>query len=66
MDLNHVLTYRNTRGEGRSNRIGDAIMQVAVHSSHHLAQVSTLLTQTGAKPLEGDYIYYVIAKEPTP
>ena len=63
LNLNHMLSYRNTRGEERSNRIGDAIMQVAVHSAHHLAQVSTLLTQAGGKPLEGDYIYYVIAKE---
>jgi uncharacterized damage-inducible protein DinB len=58
-DLTRVIDYRSTEGVARSNRAGDAVLQVANHSSHHLAQVSTLLTQAGAAPLEGDYIFWV-------
>jgi uncharacterized damage-inducible protein DinB len=58
-DLTRVIDYRSTEGDTRSNRAGDAVLQVANHSSHHLAQVSTLLTQAGAAPLEGDYIFWV-------
>ena len=65
LDLDERMHYRSTRGDERYNRRGDAILQPINHASHHLAQVSTLLTQAGAEPLEGDYIYWVVETEKT-
>ena len=62
-DIAERFAYRSTRGDDRFNRRGDAVLQVASHASHHLAQVSTLLTQAGLSPEEGDYIYWVVMEE---
>jgi uncharacterized damage-inducible protein DinB len=60
------VSYRTTAGVAERNRLGDLLLHVGVHTSNHLAQVATLLTQAGVTPPEVDYIAWLRAGRPAP
>lgn len=46
-DLDHVLTYANTKGVISHRLFGSLLMHFFNHQTHHRGQVTTLLTQAG-------------------
>ena len=50
----HVLSYRNTRGERFRKRMDLLILHFFNHQTHHRGQVTTLLSQAGVEVGETD------------
>ncbi|HZU18473.1 MAG TPA: DinB family protein [Candidatus Dormibacteraeota bacterium] len=59
-----VVSYRTTAGGGEAHPVGEILLHVSLHTSNHLAQVATLLTQAGAEPPPVDYMAWVRAGRP--
>jgi len=58
-DILKILSYKNSKGDPFNNRVMDILYQVINHSTHHRAQISLLLRQTGIGPPVTDYIAYM-------
>lgn len=56
--LQYPVSYTNTRGENFENSVGDILFHVMNHSTHHRAQLVTLLKQAGIDIPPTDYIFY--------
>lgn len=54
-DLARVLEYRTSRGEYRTP-IWQILLQLVNHGSYHRGQITTMLRQLGAKPVNTDLI----------
>jgi uncharacterized damage-inducible protein DinB len=52
------VAYTNTRGEDYSHLLWQQMAHVVNHSSYHRGQVTTLLRQLGAEPLNTDFLSY--------
>lgn len=57
--LAREVVYRNSAGQEFTNRVGDVLLQVALHGSYHRGQLATLARQGGGTPAATDYIVYV-------
>lgn len=58
LDLGRAITYRNMKGEGFKNTLGQMLRHVVNHSSYHRGQVATLLRQLGAQAVSTDLIRF--------
>jgi uncharacterized damage-inducible protein DinB len=50
------IAYVNTKGESYTNRVGDILMHVVLHSVYHRGQVATQVRGAGGEPAYTDYI----------
>lgn len=57
-DLNEIISYSNSKGQGFSNNIRDILFHVINHSTYHRGQIATEFKQHGLDPLVTDYIFY--------
>jgi uncharacterized damage-inducible protein DinB len=55
-DLSDRIAYVNTKGETYTNRVGDILMHVVLHSVYHRGQVATQVRGAGGEPAYTDYI----------
>lgn len=46
-DLDHMLDYRNVKGQPFRRHLGSLLLHFFNHQTHHRGQVTTLLTQAG-------------------
>jgi uncharacterized damage-inducible protein DinB len=59
-----VVSYRTTAGGGEAHPMGEILLHVSLHTSNHLAQVATLLTQAEPEPPPVDYMAWVRTGRP--
>lgn len=55
-DLERVLEYRNLKGVEFRDQISHILQHLANHGSYHRGQITTLLRQLGATPVNTDMI----------
>jgi uncharacterized damage-inducible protein DinB len=58
VDLESVITYKNSRGQSFSNSVRDILFHVANHTTHHRGQIISDFRQAGIPPMVTDYIFY--------
>ncbi|GFN30161.1 DinB family protein [Paenibacillus xylaniclasticus] len=59
VDLQHIVTYKNTAGQTFSNSIAEIIQQVVNHGTYHRGNITTILRSLGQSGTMTDYIAYV-------
>ena len=64
-DLDHVLEYRNMKGEPMRKLFGSLVLNLFNHQTHHRGQATTLLSQAGIDVGVTDLIA-LIPEEPAP
>lgn len=57
--LAREITYRDSKGSYFSATLGDMMMQMCLHSTHHRAQAVNMLRQLGAEAPEVDYMMWL-------
>lgn len=57
--LNQTVRYRNTIGEGFSNRVEDILTHVYTHSAYHRGQIAANIRGTGGTPTNTDFIHCI-------
>ena len=57
-DLERVVTYRNTKGQGFSNPLRHMLQHLVNHGTYHRGQITMMLRQLGATPLATDLIAF--------
>lgn len=62
-DLSRHITYRDSKGSLFVATLGDMMLQMFVHSTHHRAQAVNLIRRVGGSPPELDYMMTV--RQPT-
>lgn len=60
-DMERQVTYKNLKNEECTNTLGDIILHVCNHGTHHRAQMALLMRQHGLTPPATDYI--LLARE---
>jgi uncharacterized damage-inducible protein DinB len=58
-DLDHFISYTNSKGQAFQTSIRDVLTHVALHGQYHRGQINTLLRAVGVEPVNVDYITYV-------
>lgn len=58
-DLEKGYAYLDGKGRPHTTRLIDILFHVINHSTHHRAQISTFIRQSGHTPPINDYIHYV-------
>ena len=58
-DLGGTVQYQNSKGKTFETVVEDILSHVLVHSGYHRGQVTRMLRDAGAKPLNTDYMTYV-------
>ena len=58
-DLAVRVAYRNSKGQGFTNTIGDVLVHVTSHSTYHRGQIALSLRSHGAEPAYTDFIGWV-------
>ncbi len=58
-DLDRPIAYRDSFGGLFEATLGDMIVQMILHSTHHRAQAVNMLRRLGTKPPELDYMMWV-------
>ena len=58
-DLGGTVQYQNSQGKPFETSVEDILSHVLVHSGYHRGQVTRMLRDVGAEPLNTDYISYV-------
>jgi uncharacterized damage-inducible protein DinB len=58
VNLEKIIHYTNTKGQGFSNRINEMFFHTINHSTYHRGQIATELRQSGIEPITTDYILY--------
>lgn len=56
--LARMQTYRDSYGTLFQAALGDMLLQMHLHSTHHRAQLVSMLRRLGAPPIELDYMYW--------
>lgn len=56
--IQELVGYSNTRGDTFENTTGDILFHIINHSTHHRAQLVTLLKQAGCEVPATDFIFY--------
>lgn len=67
-EMQRLITYTNSIGEGYTSQISDILTHVPVHGNYHRAQVAKELRAAGLEPINTDFITYcreLSAKEAT-
>jgi uncharacterized damage-inducible protein DinB len=62
-DLSTLISYKNSKGESFSNKLGDILTHLTHHSAHHRGQIATLLRDSGHEPAYTDFIHWVRSGE---
>ncbi len=57
-ELDRVVDYVNSAGDGFESTVADILTHVAVHAAYHRGQVALLLRDGGHEPNPSDYIAY--------
>lgn len=58
VDLDTVITYRNSQNVNYQNTIRQIFHHVIIHGQHHRAQISIFLRNCDITPPQIDYIHY--------
>lgn len=58
-DLAKHVVYRDSKGSLFSATLGDMMIQMCVHSTHHRAQCVNMIRRLGGAPPELDYIMWI-------
>lgn len=58
-DVGRSLTYRDSKGKLFTATLGEMILQMAIHSTHHRAQVVNMIRRVGGPGLEMDYMAHI-------
>lgn len=58
-DFGRVVSYRNTMGQRYENTLIQIIAHVLNHSTHHRAQILSVLRDLGLEPPGLDYVVYL-------
>ena len=58
VDLEALLTYKNSSGAEFSGKAKDILFHIINHSTYHRAQIALLLREQGIEPINTDYIFY--------
>ena len=58
MDPNAVISYQNTKGQSFQNTAGDILLHVCNHTTHHRAQIVSMLRAADITPPVSDYIFF--------
>ncbi|MDX1390558.1 MAG: DinB family protein, partial [Acidobacteriota bacterium] len=58
-DLDHVVRYVNSAGDGFETSAEDILIHVFLHGAYHRGQISTLLRESGEEPSPTDYVAFV-------
>ena len=61
-----VMIQRSTGRPPAETTLGDTLLQVAMHSQYHRAQVNTRLKEVGGEPPLVDYIAWLWSGKPEP
>ena len=56
--LSRDVVYRDSLGTLYQAPLGDMMLQLCIHSTHHRAQVVNMLRRLGNEPPELDYMYW--------
>ncbi len=56
--FDETIVYANSQGDSFVSKFIDIVAHVANHGTHHRAQVSALLRQSGTIPPKTDFIYF--------
>lgn len=56
--LDAPVAYRTSRGVACTNSLGDILLHVALHGSHHRGQIAALLRASGIEPAATDFILF--------
>ena len=62
-DFDKNISFTNSAGESHIMRLGDIVIHVANHSTHHRGQIATLLRQQNIAPPKGDYYYFALSEK---
>ncbi len=62
--LNRPIVYRDSKGSLFSASLGDMMLQMCLHSTHHRSQAVNMLRRLGATAPELDYMMWV--RRPAP
>jgi uncharacterized damage-inducible protein DinB len=54
-----VIEYTNSLGEAWSNRAGDVLTHVILHSAYHRGQIALVVRDGGEEPAYTDYIHCI-------
>jgi len=57
-DLPRIQEYRDSKGSLYRASLGDMMLQMYLHSTHHRAQAANMLRRLGAGPVDLDYMYW--------
>ncbi|MCA8832912.1 DinB family protein [Hymenobacter pini] len=57
-ELERLITYTNSVGEGYTSQVSDILTHVPVHGNYHRAQVAKELRAAGLEPINTDFITY--------
>lgn len=57
-DFAQTIRYKNSKGISFENELREVVTHVVNHSTHHRAQVATLIREAGGEPPATDYIFW--------
>jgi uncharacterized damage-inducible protein DinB len=63
-DVTREVAYRDTAGREHRQRLGDPLLHVALHGAYHRGQIAARLRDSGAEPVNTDYIAFLRAGAP--
>lgn len=61
--LDRPLAYTATTGQQFERRLGDTVMQVLAHGTHHRGEVAMALTMLGHSPGDLDYVFFTFDRD---
>jgi len=57
--LEQPVSYRNSKGEPWSSKVGDILIHVVMHSAYHRGQIASDMRAAGCTPAYTDFIHCV-------
>lgn len=61
-DLTHIIAYVDSRGEANERRLGQLMLHLANHGTHHRAETAMVLTSLGKPPRQLDYLFFELER----